>query len=188
MASYDPTDESHYYLFCLFIVTRCFRKLSKRVYLDRECWNVNISQKISDWTPDDEDLDGVRWIDRPQWALEVLLPNSIGPDGMTSKEILKSGQFVTQWEFSAATLKSWAWLLVRILKQLELSVTETKVAREKKQTDQEVKHMSNINGLCHILHMYVHWKEDVVKTLLTKTSLAHQFHFRVPFKLKMSGM
>ena len=70
---------------------------------------MNVSQKIYDWTPDNKDLDGVqvRWIDQPNWALNLLPPDSTGPDGITSRETLKSGELVTQWEFSAATLKSW---------------------------------------------------------------------------------
>jgi len=145
MASYDPTDKSHFTSFCLFIVARCFRKLSKRVYQDKGCWDVKVYEKIYNWTPNNEDLDGVRWIDRPMWALDVLPLERTGPDGvtselMTAREILKSGQLVTQWEFSAATLRSWAWFLATILEQLELSVAATKDAREKKQTEQEVKY------------------------------------------------
>jgi hypothetical protein len=186
MASYDPTDKSHFISLCLFIATRCFRKLSKRVYQDRECWNVNVCRKIFDWTPDNKDLDEVRWIDRPKWAPDVLPLEATGPEGMTAREILKSGQLVTQWEFSAATLRTWAWLLAKILEQIELSVAATKDAQEKKQTEKEVEEMTNVIGWCQRLYMYVNWKEDVVQTLLTKTSLAQWFNFRV--RLDMNGM
>ena len=144
-------------------------------------------QKIYDWTPDEKGFDGVqvRWIDRPNWAPYVLPPDSTGPDGMTVRKILKSGELVTQWEFSAATLKSWAWLLAKILEKLELSVAATKDAQEKKQTEQEVEGMADVNRFCLILKFYVYGWNEVVKTLLTNTSLAHQFHSRVP--LKTSG-
>jgi hypothetical protein len=145
---------------------------------------VNVCQRIYDWTPDNEKFDKVRWIDRPKWALDVL--DLTGPDGMKAREIMKSGQLVTQWEFSVTTLRSWAWLLATILKELELSVAATKCAREKKQTEQEVEGMANIHGWCQRLYSYVHWKEDIVKTLLTATSLARWFHFRV--RLNMNGM
>jgi hypothetical protein len=120
------------------------------------------------------------------WALDVLPLDPTGLDGSMAREILKSGQLVTQWEFSAATLRSWAWLLATILEQLELSVAATKDAREKKQTKQAVEGIASIHGWCQRLYLYVHWKEDIVKTLLTKTSLAQWFHLRV--RLNMSGM
>ena len=147
---------------------------------------MSVCEKIYDWTPDDEGLYGVRWVDRPMWALDVLPLDPTGLDEMTAREIMRSGQLVTQWEFSAATLRSWARLLATILKQLELSVTATKDAREKKQKEREVECMANIHACCQRLYLYVHWKEDIVKTLLTETSLAQCFHFRG--RLNMSGM
>ena len=71
--------------------------------------------------------------------------------------------------FSAATLRSWTWLLATIVNQVELVVAATKGAREKKQTEQEVEGMANIQGWCQRLYLYIHWWDDVVKTLFTKT-------------------
>ena len=73
--------------------------------------------EIYDWTPDNKDLDGVQvqWIDQPNWALNLLPPDSTGPDGITSRETLKSGELVTQWEFSAATFIS--FLICRIVQR-----------------------------------------------------------------------
>ena len=170
-------------MFCHFIVTRCFQKLSNRVHLDKKCWNVNVWEKIYEWIPSSKDLIdlkfvSVRWIDRPVWAIDVLPPDSTGPDGMTTREIWKSGQLVIQWEFSAATLRSWAWLLAKTLEELVLSVAAVKDARMKNETKREADKMENINVWCHRLYLYVHWEEAVVKTLLTRTSLAKRFRFR----------
>jgi hypothetical protein len=89
------------------------------------------------------------------WALEAVSVDPTGLGGMTAREIRKSGQLVIQWEFSVATLKSWAWLLATILYQIELQVAETSLrkAQEKNQTEQEIKGMANIHGWCRRLYL-----------------------------------
>lgn len=69
---------------------------------------MNVCEEIYDWTLNNGNLYGVRWM------------------------------------FSAATLRSWTWLLATIVNQVELVVAVTKDAREKKQTEQEVEGMANI--------------------------------------------
>ena len=59
--------------------------------------------------------------------------------------------------------------------QLEAAIEATKAARQEKQTDQEIEGLNDINSWCGHLYAYVHWKEGVVKTLLTKTA----FNLRV---------
>jgi len=144
---------------------------------------VSVSRKIYEWVPRSEELDHVRWIARPEWALQALPPNGI--DGMRERTIEIYGRLVTQWEFSTATLRSWAWLLATILKQLELAIDSTKSAREKTLIDEETQGLTDIHSWCHRLYAYVHWKEDVVRTLLTKTSLAYAFSLRIV--LNMGG-
>lgn len=178
MASYEPTDESHFTSFCLFII---IPKIVHTCTSDRGCWDVNVCEKIYDWTPGNEDLDEVRWIDRLMWVLDVLSGVPTGLNKMTASEILKSGEPPIR---SAATFRSWALLLATTLEQLERSVTAMKDAREKKQTEQEVKEIGSIHGWCQRLYLYVYWKEDVVKTL------AQYFHERyvnpVPFFISFS--
>ena len=115
------------------------------------------------------------------WVLDVLSGVPTGLNKMTASEILKSGEPAIR---SAATLRSWALLLATTLEQLERSVTAMKDAREKKQTEQEVKEIGSIHGWCQRLYLYVYWKEDVVKTL------AQYFHERyvnpVPFFISFS--
>ena len=135
---------------------------------------MTVSEKIYEWTPLSQELDDVRWIERPKWALLALPPNGI--DGMRERMIEMHGRLVTQWEFSTVTLQSWAWLLATILKQLELAIGSTKSAREKTQIDEKTQGLYNIHSWCHRLYAYVHWKEDVVRTLLTKTSLVYAFN------------
>lgn len=129
---------------------------------------MSVKQKLYDWTPLSKELDIVRWIDRPGWAVPV--------PGMQEQVIEKSGQLITQWALSTATLQSWAWLLATMLEELELAVEATRDSRVRKDTAEETKEMANVHGWCHRLYAYVNWKEGVVKTLLTKTSLAHSFH------------
>ena len=74
---------------------------------------MSACEEIYDWTPDNEDLYKVRWIDRPMWPLDFLPLDPTELDRMMSREIQKSGQPVIQWAFSAATLRSWAWLDAR---------------------------------------------------------------------------
>lgn len=89
------------------------------------------------------------------WALDVLSEVPTGLDGLTAREILKSGKSVIQWEFSATPLRSWALLLatILILEQLERSVEATKDDREKKETEQVVKGMAGIHasGWCQCM-------------------------------------
>lgn len=135
-----------------------------------------MSQKIFEWIPLSKELDDVRWIERPQWALHALPPD--GLDGMRERTIQTQGRDVIQWEFSTATLRSWAWLLATMLRQLELATSATRSARKNKETDKETRGLRNIHAWCFCLDAYVHWREGVVKTLLTKTSLAHAFSLR----------
>jgi hypothetical protein len=62
---------------------------------------------------------------------------------MRTRKIEKFGKLVTQWEFSNATLRSWSWLLAKMLKQLELAIEATKEARVNKLTDQEIERLPN---------------------------------------------
>jgi hypothetical protein len=138
---------------------------------------VRVSRKIYEWTPYGQELDEVRWVDTPKWAIDVqdLYPGAL--DGMRTRKIEKFGKLVTQWEFSTATLRSWAWLLAKMLQQLELAI---EAMNAEKLTDQEIiEELENIDSWCQHLYAYVHWKEDVVETLLTETSLAHSFVLRV---------
>jgi hypothetical protein len=144
---------------------------------------VSVSDKIYKWTPLSQELDDVRWIKPPKWALQIHPP--CGYDGMKERTIELYGRLVTQWEFSTATLRSWAWLLATMLKQLELTIASTKSAREKTLIDEETRELRNVHNWCRCLYAYVYWKEDVVWTLLTKTSLANAFSLRVV--LNMGG-
>ena len=139
---------------------------------------MTVSEKIYEWTPLSQELDDVRWIERPKWALQALPPHTHGLDGMRERTIEIYGRLVTQWEFSTATLQSWARLLATMLEQLELAIGFTKSAREKTLIDKETWGLTNIQSWCHCLYAYVHWKEDVVRALLTKTSLANAFSLR----------
>jgi hypothetical protein len=94
-------------------------------------------------------------------------------------KIEKSGQFVIHWEFSTTTLRSWPRLLAIILGQLELAIKATKEAREKNWREAQIRGLGDIHGWCHPLYANAHWEEGVVKTLLTKTSLASAFSLRV---------
>jgi hypothetical protein len=98
---------------------------------------------------------------------------------LKERKIEMYGRLVTQWEFSTATLRSWAGLLATILRQLELAIDSTKSALEKTLIDEETQGLKDMHSWCHRLYAYVHWKEDVVRTLLTKTSLAYAFSLRV---------
>ena len=147
------------------------------------CWDVSVSRKIHEWTPLSQELDDVRWIERPKWALQAFPTH--GLDGMKERTIELYGRPVTQWEFSTATLRSWAWLLATLLKQLELAIGSTKSAREKGLIYEETRGLRNVHYWCYRLCAYVHWKEDVVRTLLTKTSLADAFSLHVV--LNMGG-
>ncbi|KIJ93921.1 hypothetical protein K443DRAFT_376416 [Laccaria amethystina LaAM-08-1] len=60
--SYDPNVKGQFHSFCLFVIARCFRKLSKRVSRDKGCWGVSVSQKVYEWTPLSQELEDVRWI------------------------------------------------------------------------------------------------------------------------------
>ena len=70
-----------------------------------------------------------------------------------------------------------------MLEQLELAVEAAKDARVRKDTAEETKEMENVHNWCHRLCAYVHWKEGVVKILLTKTSLARSFHLGIGFNI-----
>ena len=96
---------------------------------------MSVSQRIYDWTPRSQELHDVRWVKRPEWAPIVTPPHGI--DGMRERTMEMHGRLVTQWEFSNATLQSWAWLLATILNNLELALGRTKEARERKQIDNE---------------------------------------------------
>ena len=68
---------------------------------------MSVKEKLYAWTPHSEELDIVRWIDRPKWAFSV--------PGMQEQVIEKSSQHISQWALSTATLRNWAWLLARML-------------------------------------------------------------------------
>ncbi|KIJ93904.1 hypothetical protein K443DRAFT_12519 [Laccaria amethystina LaAM-08-1] len=133
--SYDPNIKGQFNSFCLFIVARCFQKLSKRVSQDKGCWDVSVSQKIHEWTPLSQELDDVRWIERPKWSYT-------GDMGVLNCHLAKLGPASRDYPQAAGTRNrlNEAW--------------------------------------CYCLCAYVHWKEDVVRTLLTKTSLANAFSLR----------
>ena len=69
--------------------------------------------------------------------------------------------------------------------ELENAVEVTKAAREENHADQENEGLEPINSWCAHLCASVHWKEGVVKTLLTKTSLAYAF--KIFIKLNKGG-
>ena len=119
MPSYDPTDKSQFTTFCLFIVSP---EAVQTCISDRRWRNVNVCEEIYDWTLNNGNLYGARWM------------------------------------FSAATLRSWVWLLATIINQVELLVAVTKGAREKKLTEKEVEGMANMYGWCQPLspYLYVH--------------------------------
>ena len=145
---------------------------------------MDVSQKIRDWTPRSRELDDVRWVERPEWACRAFSAGEIV--GMNEREVVRKdesnteeiGKPLIQWEFSTATLKSWALLLATILEQLGLAIDATKEARENNLTDKETVGLNEVHRWCYCLFAYVYWKEGVIKTLLTKTSLAHAFNLR----------
>ena len=141
---------------------------------------MSVSQRLFDWTPSNQELANVRWIDEPKWALRAVPAGGI--PGMNKREVREDGRNTAgigepliQWEFSNATLRSWTWLLATLLRQVELAINATKDAREQKLTSDEVDGLNDTNIWCYCLYAYVHWREDIVKTLLTKTSLARAF-------------
>jgi hypothetical protein len=95
--------------------------------------------------------------------------------GLIERTIGKSDQPIIQWQFSNATLGFWAWLLATIIDQLKLTKRVRQTGTERREED-ETMAIGSIQAWCHILYAYVHWKEPVVQTLLTKMSLNHSFN------------
>jgi hypothetical protein len=153
-----------------------------RVFQDRKAWNMSVQKEIFEWRPLNGELANVRWIDRPAWALLALPAMKI--DSLIERTVEKSGRPVVQWQFSNATLCFWAWLLATIVKKVELAVDAARTTRETQKGDGKGE-IEDIHAWCHRLYAYVYWKEDVVQTLLTKTSLSEFFNF--PLALNMDG-
>jgi len=180
IVSYNPDDDEQFHSFCDFIITRCFQEFSGRVFRDQLAWNVSVQKKIFDWKPLNREIVDVRWIDRPKWALLALPETKV--DGLIARTIEKFGQPVVQWQLSNATLGFWAWLLATIIQQLELAVNGVRIVRETQKGDGKGE-IEDIHTWCHRLYAYLHWKEDVAQTLLTKTSLKYSFRLRDAFDM-----
>jgi hypothetical protein len=105
-------------------------------------------------------------------------------DGLVERTIEKSGRPVIQWQLSNVTLSFWAKLLATIINKVELAVDAARTTRETQKGDEKGE-IEDIHAWCHRLYAYLYWKEDVVQTLLTKTSLSEFFKF--PIALNVGG-
>jgi hypothetical protein len=133
---------------------------------------VQLHSKIAEWADESQELE-TEWINVPDWLIQ-LLPKSAH---MKSRTLTHGGKKVVQWEFSDDTKRTWAKLLARILLALNNAFDAARTARgnvegtESRPTNAEWQAYGEINKWLVVLWSYVQAPHDVVKKLLTKTSL-----------------
>ena len=172
MSSCDPENEHQVKALQTFVVARCYRKIRTRVQLYQRLFKAQLYNEIAEWTGEGQELE-TQWINVPDWLVQ-LLPKVAH---MNSRTATHSGKTITQWEFSDDTKRTWAKLLARILLLLNNAFDAARTARknveheESRPTDAERKAYAEINTWLVVLCSYVQAQHNVVKTLLTQTSL-----------------
>ncbi|KIK74708.1 hypothetical protein PAXRUDRAFT_835912 [Paxillus rubicundulus Ve08.2h10] len=176
LASYNPEArdaKDKFTSLALFVVARSFRKLRSRFLGDKRLFGGHrLFEKIEEWQPNRPELEP-RWIVIPSW-LDNLLAES---PKIEKQELNLNGRTVVQWKLSDETKTEWAMILASMLRQLDGAIQKVMYARQKKTTqniltEEERTAITELHTWCHYLYHFVHWKEGVVKILLTKTSLA----------------
>ncbi|KAG1892017.1 hypothetical protein F4604DRAFT_1640851 [Suillus subluteus] len=173
LASYDsePSTDTHIAL-SRFVINRCRRKVFARIFLYQKTWHVDVAQTLVDWTPKANELPETHWLDAPHWFSLIGLP----PD----KDVPKRKQGppdnqVTQLEFSSNTVHLWASFLGHLILMLERYAAEAQKMENEGDTLGFKTAMTQLSD-CAALNCFVSWGADVVKTLLTKTTLASKFY------------
>lgn len=136
---------------------------------------MHVAQKLADWIPAANEISETRWIDAPEWFFR--LPP--GEDVPTRKHGPPDDQ-VTQLEFSSKTVHLWARLLSRIILELESYATEAQKRESEGDTLGFKSAMDTVSNRCTALFCYLTWGASVIKTLLTKTTLASNFNGFTP--------
>lgn len=155
-----------------FVVARCYRKIRTRFQLYEKLFKAQLDNEIAKWEGLGQELE-TQWINVPDWLVKLLRES----DHMNSRTVGHSGKTTTQWEFSDDTKRTWAMLLARILRRLSNAFDAARTARKKvehmecRPTEDERKAYEKINQWLVVLWSYVQARHNVVKILLTKTSL-----------------
>ena len=163
----------------LFFLSRSFPKFQARFQEDSKlCGEKRLFEVIKQWQPDPTLPElGTEWVNPPGWLLEF---------GQVSA--ISSRMFVgrVQWEFSDATKVAWSRLLATFLIKVDACIEEVNKARreartekagkkekgrEKADEDEELQKMKRLTMVSGYLYSLVCWKADVVKSLLTETSM-----------------
>jgi len=172
LSSCDPEDERQVKALQTFIVSRCYRKIRTRFQLYQRLFKAQLEKEIAKWAGEGQELE-TQWINVPDWLVKLLREN----DHMNSRTTTQGQKTMTQWEFSDDTKRTWAVLLARILHRLNNAFDAARTARknvehtESRPTQDEHKAYEKINQWLVVLWSYVQARHNVVKTLLTKTSL-----------------
>src|SRR6267154_5071203 len=174
LATYKPSSDNFHAL-CRLVVTRCHRKLYTRIFLDQKTWNVHVAQKLCDWTPNANEIPKTRsgWFDAPPWFALVSIP---ADKGLRMRKEGPADNQITQLEFSSETVGFWAWLLGDLILTLEFHAEEVRRLDKEKNRLGFKEAVSDVSDYCNVLNSYVHWKPDIVKILLTETTLGSVFH------------
>ncbi|KAG1789257.1 uncharacterized protein HD556DRAFT_1529546 [Suillus plorans] len=144
--------------------------------LERKTWDVHVAQKLCDWTPEANELSDTHWFDAPAWfGLISIPPDNFTRKGLRTRKQGPADQQVMQLEFSSKTVQFWAWLLGRLIMLLESDATEAQRMKEKENMLGFKDAVARVSDQCLMLFRYIYWKADIVKTLLTKTTLASTF-------------
>lgn len=172
----DDQDSANLFALCRFIVGRCFHNLFTRIFLDQKTWDVHVAQKLCDWMPEANELSDTHWFDAPTWfGLISIPPDSFTRKGLRTRKQGPTDKQVMQLEFSSKTVQFWAWLLGRLIMLLESDATEAQRMKEKENMLGFKDAVARVSDQCLMLFRYIYWKADIVKTLLTKTTLASTF-------------
>ncbi|KAG1873600.1 hypothetical protein DFJ58DRAFT_759202 [Suillus subalutaceus] len=172
LASFEPSTDNHIAL-SRFVINRCRRKVFTRIFLYQKTWHVDVAQTLVDWTPKANELPETHWLDAPHWFSLIGLP----PD----KDVPKRKQGppdnqVTQLEFSSNTVHLWASFLGHLILMLERYAAQAQKMENEGDTLGFKTAMTQLSNCCAALNCFVSWDADVVKTLLTKTTLASKFY------------
>jgi len=184
LATYKPSSENFHAL-CRLVVTRCHLKLFTRIFLDQKTWNVHVAQKLCDWTPEANEIPKTRlgWFDAPPWFALIDLPAD--KSLRTRKEGPADNQ-ITQLEFSSETVRFWAWLLGYLILELESHAKEVRRLEKEKNWLGFKEAIAEFSDFYNVFYNYVYWKTDVVKILLTETTLGSVF--RLPPTVYVAGV
>ena len=168
----------------LFFLSRSFLKFEARFQEDfRLCGNKRLFEVIKEWQPDPTLPElGTKWVNPPVWLLEF------GQVPTINSRVFE-GQ--VQWEFSDATKVGWSRLLATFLIKVDACINEVNKARREARTEkarkkkkkrrekvdedkgkaEELQKMERLTMVSGYLYSLVFWKADVVKSLLTETSM-----------------